>query len=592
MIAHPAGVSSRGVAPRARPLHFGPDAAPLFGWHHRPAGEPRDASVVICAPFAVEAVFAHRALRHVAEGLASQGFHVLRYDHHGTLDSSGTGSEPDRITAWISGVGAALDTARKLSGTMRTAVVGLRFGATLACAATSPIGGVDSLVLWAPVANGRRYARELGAFSQMGAAGAGGVGGFPVAPDTLAEIANLNLLQLTSSPARRTLIIPRDDLPDDGALPLHLTSLGSTVETANVPGYAEAMVEPHNTKVPERVVSAIGDWLSRSHSPGTVAAVSTTGREQRNGDAGYESRLVSPTVREQPVFLDARQRLFGILSEPANGRCRNTGVVLANAGAVSRVGPNRLYVAMAREWAARGFRVLRMDIGGIGDSVAAPDVPENHTYSPCAVDDVVEGINALRSRGSSRFVATGLCSGAHATFHLGVERPELADLAGLILINPIVFYWKPGDSLDVSAWRNYVEARRYQTQARNPDAWRKVLRGEVNVLSAARTVVQRWATVASATIARRLTRRDATGNLANDLLMLTARPVELMMVFSEGDPGLDQLRLHAGHTLRALARRNNFRLERVPNADHTFTQLDAQAAVRALLLDHLTHRFA
>ncbi|HKS05722.1 MAG TPA: alpha/beta hydrolase [Gemmatimonadaceae bacterium] len=577
------------AVPRAQPLHFGPDAAPLFGWHHRPAGEPRDACVVISSPFAVEAVFSHRALRHLSEALAAEGFHVLRYDHHGTLDSSGAGDERDRVATWTSGVQCAIETARALSGAARSAVVGLRLGATLAAAAASPIGGVESLALWAPIVNGRRYARELGAFSQMGGApGSGGVGGFFVGPDTLEEIAKLNLLQLSRSPARRTLIIPRDDLPDDGTLAMHLASLGSDVQSNPAPGYSDAMVEPHNTKVPDRVVRAITEWLARSH-PRSVPGSASFASAEKSASAPF--RLVSPEVRERPVFLDARKRLFGIVSEPAHGRCRDTGIVMANAGAVSRVGPNRLYVTMAREWAASGFRVLRLDIGGIGDSAAAPSVPENHTYSPNAVDDIVTGIGALRAIGNSKFVAAGLCSGAHATFHLGVERPDVGDIAGLILINPIVFYWKPGDSLDVSAWRNYVEARRYQSQARNPQAWRKVLSGKVNVLTAARTVVQRWATVAGATIGRRLARRDAPGNLANDLLTLTARPLELLMLFSDGDPGLDQLRLHAGHTLRALGQRPNFRLERIPNADHTFTQLDAQTGVRALLLDHLTQRF-
>src|SRR5262245_21309295 len=63
---------------RAQPLYFGDGDDTLFGWYHPPASRPRTAGVVICAPFGVEAIFSHRALRHIAERLARDGFPVLR----------------------------------------------------------------------------------------------------------------------------------------------------------------------------------------------------------------------------------------------------------------------------------------------------------------------------------------------------------------------------------------------------------------------------------------------------------------------------------------------------------------------------------
>jgi hypothetical protein len=404
----------------------------------------------------------------------------------------------------------------------------------------------------------------------------------------------LNLIDLTAAPARRVLIVPRDDLPEDGALALRCAALGADLTTATAPGYAAAMLEPHNSVVPPRVIDAIAGWLTAAHasaSPRTGTSSAAT-RETLLTEASDATARDSVVVRERPLFLDANERLFGVLTEPANGVARDTAIVLANAGAVPRAGPNRLYVAMAREWAARGFRVVRFDIGGIGDSVAAPGVPENHTYAPTAVPDIEEATRALRQLGAQRFVVAGLCSGAHAAFHVGVERADLPGLAGIILINPIVFYWKPGDSLDVSAWQNYVDVRRYQLRATSPEAWRRVFRGEVDALTVARTMLRRSVTVAKAAIARRIATRSTTGNLAADLLALTARPVHVVMVFSDGDPGLDQLHLHAGHALRALGKRENFRLERIANADHTFTQLPAQSALRTLLIDHVTRCFA
>ena len=133
----------------------------------------------------------------------------------------------------------------------------------------------------------------------------------------------------------------------ESAMRREFASLGADVQSSDVPGYSDAMVEPHNTKVPGRVVHAITEWLVRAHP-----RVSTPSFAAPERAANAPFRIVSPGVRERPVFLDTRNRLFGIVSEPAHGRCHNTGIVLANAGAVSRVGPNRLYVTMAREWAA------------------------------------------------------------------------------------------------------------------------------------------------------------------------------------------------------------------------------------------------
>ena len=44
------------------------------------------------------------------------------------------------------------------------------------------------------------------------------------------------------------------------------------------------------------------------------------------------------------------------------------------------MGPHRLYVPLARDWAARGHHVLRYDLGGIGDSAPPPGAADNIAY--------------------------------------------------------------------------------------------------------------------------------------------------------------------------------------------------------------------
>ena len=85
----------------------------------------------------------------------------------------------------------------------------------------------------------------------------------------------------------------------------------------------------------------------------------------------------APPGSERVLVFGGRHPLFGIFTpaNPALAGPGRPGIVLANAGCVSRVGPHRTYVKMARRWASLGFDVLRVDLSGIGDSPAAPGAP-------------------------------------------------------------------------------------------------------------------------------------------------------------------------------------------------------------------------
>ena len=84
-----------------RPLYFGNEARPLFGWLHLPAHPPASIGLVICNAFGHEALCSHRSVRHFAERAARQGIPTLRFDYDGTGDSAGTGNDPDRVSSWL-----------------------------------------------------------------------------------------------------------------------------------------------------------------------------------------------------------------------------------------------------------------------------------------------------------------------------------------------------------------------------------------------------------------------------------------------------------------------------------------------------------
>jgi hypothetical protein len=181
-----------------------------------------------------------------------------------------------------------------------------------------------------------------------------------------------------------------------------------------------------------------------------------------------------------------------------------------------------------------------------------------------------------------------LCSGAHASFHAGLE---LEGLSGLLVINPIVFYWKPSDPLDVAAWRTFLEARYYKQSALRLSSWRRLLTGRVNIPHMASVGVRRSGEILRAKYASALRsfRREniPTEHAPRDLERIAARGTDVLLLFSEGDPGLDFLRLNYGRELRRISRVPGFRLQVLDAADHTFTSIDARRRARDVLTGHL-----
>ena len=72
--------------------------------------------------------------------------------------------------------------------------------------------------------------------------------------------------------------------------------------------------------------------------------------------------LVRALVNEKPLIA------ITTVAPRRRAEAGQPWVVLLNAGIIHRIGPNRLYVQLARRLASRGHAVLRFDLAGIGDS--------------------------------------------------------------------------------------------------------------------------------------------------------------------------------------------------------------------------------
>jgi len=141
-------------------------------------------------------------------------------------------------------------------------------------------------------------------------------------------------------------------------------------------------------------------------------------------------------VTEEYVQIGEGGRLSGILTLPNSAPSDRRPLpwfVFFNAGLLHRIGPNRLYVRLARELSRDGFGSLRIDMAGKGDSPARPGLHPNRS----AEEDYKEILCALESRfGRVSVVLGGLCAGADDAVRLA---PNDSRAVGMLLLDPICF---------------------------------------------------------------------------------------------------------------------------------------------------------
>jgi len=226
--------------------------------------------------------------------------------------------------------------------------------------------------------------------------------------------------------------------------------------------------------------------------------------------------------------------LVGILTEPA-GRRRAT-VVWLNSGSEPHIGPGRAWVEFARSLSADGYASVRLDFSGWGESPDLGHAP-GRPYDPHCVDEVTEIVDDLRSRGHRRIVVAGLCAGAWVALRAALA----GGLDGVVAINPQL-YWRPGDPVEASIAT--------ETRVRRRD--------EIRRFRAVRRTGLWWAL-------------DAVGirhPAATWLRGLERTGCPVLMVFAEGDDGLEFLEDRVGRAWSEVRRSGRVAVQVVPDIDH------------------------
>jgi len=165
-------------------------------------------------------------------------------------------------------------------------------------------------------------------------------------------------------------------------------------------------------------------------------------------------------MKETVLRFGPNKGLMGILTNPDNCLADSPVAVILNAGITHRVGPFRLHVHLARRLAAQGFRVLRLDLSGRGDSQIRIGKQSNEERAKLDVQDAFDCL--AEKLGVSKFVLIGLCSGAFDSHQVSVNDDRVV---GAVFMDGIVFR-TPGFYLRNSLrflrpryWRNAIKRR-------------------------------------------------------------------------------------------------------------------------------------
>ena len=173
---------------------------------------------------------------------------------------------------------------------------------------------------------------------------------------------------------------------------------------------------------------------------------------------------------ERAILVGRSPSLVGVLSgvDSQSQAMSSPLLLMLNAGLIGRVGPNRLYVKLARELAVHGVPSLRFDLSGLGDS------PPRSDGMPSSTGHVLETRLAMdwlqTELGQTRFIVGGICSAAAtalATAQLDsrvkgvfVANPDIDDRRKREWAQRVAdrYYWR-GALLDARCWLRLVGGR-------------------------------------------------------------------------------------------------------------------------------------
>jgi hypothetical protein len=259
---------------------------------------------------------------------------------------------------------------------------------------------------------------------------------------------------------------------------------------------------------------------------------------------------------EKAILFGRSEALVGVLCSPAEqARLERTPIVVfLNAGIVHRVGPNRLYVNLARALADNGVESLRFDLGGIGDSLSAR---EHATMQELVLRDIRDAVDVASSQDPARgVVLIGLCSGADNAFQAAVQDSRVV---GAVLIDP-----------NTHRTRGFY-VRHYLRAIFDRSMWRTLLTGQHPITARLTRFLRERGDIAAASVFLAPTSLPPKETVRNQLAGLLERNCGLLYVFTGGLPWRYNHGKQFARTYPDLASHSRLQTKYFGLSDHTFS---------------------
>jgi hypothetical protein len=323
---------------------------------------------------------------------------------------------------------------------------------------------------------------------------------------------------------------------------------------------------------PRELFGFMGDWLkkdaaARAAYPAAQFESSATTR------IGGRDGKIEETVR---YTKGDGGRLCSVECRPVGREANPTWLILLTGRAVRHIGPNRIWVRIARELAAKGFASLRLDGRSVGDSDGEGNglMPNEEYYQEHIYDDIENVMGVAVKQGAKKFLMTGICSGATASYQIAWRRN---DVKAIVLLNLLQLKHDPEDDEAAVAQQAAKFAFRKELWL-NLDNYKRLFK--VGLSPQMRKVIFSRATVTApikklyTLVKSRLSPNGPSYIVTGYNELAEKKGVAIDVFLSQGDLSVNFIERHFGPDLAKLSRA--VRVHRVEHTDHTIRALHAQ----------------
>lgn len=452
----------------------------LLAVYYRPVGEGHPLGDVLVVPAFGEEMHRCRSMVSMqARELAKIGIGTLVLDPLGTGDSAGEFGEAN-WAIWQEDLRAGIRWLRVQGNGCRT-LWGIRLGAIMAAELAVEDAGIERLLLWQPVVDGRQFLTQ---FLRIRIAAEIEQSGGAKSTDSLRNLAaTAGSVDVSGYRLNGRLVQDLDNLrlPDSERL-AHievswcevLPAADSNVQRAN----AKALEEWQQGGVKVKLARVVGPSFWQVHERATVPellAVTTRFMLTHPGSShaianavttpiSYGTAIAGGMMERPVIFRCGEDDLIGIVHSCNSEQSRAVIIVVAG-GPQYRAGAHRQFVSLARKLADRGYPVLRFDLRGMGDSAG------EHLGFQDSGPDIRSAIDALLlcEPKVKTVVLLGECESASGILFYAFRDPRVA---GAVLVNPWVR--TEGGRAEVVLKHYYFD------RLTSPDFWRKIVSGKFN----------------------------------------------------------------------------------------------------------------